>query len=186
MRVIAGLFKGRLLRTIADTSVRPATDRVKETLFNVLVHRMDFANITVLDLFAGSGSLGIEALSRGAARATFVESNRAVADYLAANVRSLGCQASATILTMDAMQFLSQENGSYDLIFADPPYSFPQTGTIPDRVCNQGLLNPGGYLLVEHSAELEFPPGQGSIIVLRKKFGQTLVTFFQQQPTEGS
>ncbi len=179
MRIIAGAYRGRILRTVRDLSVRPATDRVKQTIFDMLANRMVLDGATVLDLFAGSGSLGIEALSRGAARATFVETNPAAADMLERNLQILGCEGQAEIVEMDAIAFLNARSGPYNLVFADPPYAFPGTADLPGRIFSPGLMAPDGYALIEHTTDLTFPETAGVHTGPRKKFGRTVVTFFQ-------
>ena len=120
MRVVAGAFKGRPLKAPPGRATRPTADRVREALFSILG---DVAGVRVLDLFAGSGALGIEALSRGAAEAVFVESDRRAADVLRANLRAVG-DPPARVAVEDAMRFLGRPAGdTYDLVFADPPYS---------------------------------------------------------------
>jgi 16S rRNA (guanine966-N2)-methyltransferase len=180
MRIITGLYKGRSIKTVKDLSVRPATERVRQTLFNMLANRIEFDGITVLDLFAGSGSLGLEALSRGAARAVFVEEGEEAAGYIEENARVLGCEDAVEVLQMDAMGFLGTRHGTYDLVFADPPYAFEQTGQIPGLVFDHGMIRPGGYLLVEHAADQRFESTPLYIAGPEKKFGRTLVTFFHQ------
>src|SRR5512146_1205222 len=118
MRIITGLYKGRVLKTVRDLSVRPATERVRQTLFNMLANRIDFEGITVLDLFAGSGSLGFEALSRGASRVTFVEQSEEAARFIEENARILGCEDAVEVLEMDALGLLNARHGTYDLVFA--------------------------------------------------------------------
>lgn len=178
MRVTTGLYKGRVLRTVDDLSVRPATDRVRQTIFNVLAHRMVLDGCTVLDLFAGSGSLGIEALSRGAAHATFVESGSEAAGWLEANVAMLGCEARVSILQMDAKQFLGQARGPFDLIFVDPPYAYPGTPGLPEEIFSRGLLAPDGYMLIEHAKDVSFTSTPLYSVGPVKPFGRTVVTFF--------
>jgi 16S rRNA (guanine966-N2)-methyltransferase len=182
MRVITGLYKGRTIRTVNDLSVRPATDRVRQTLFNMLENRIQLEGSTVLDLFAGSGSLGIEALSRGAARVVFVESGREAARMLEENLATLGCEDSAEIVMTDALEFLRTERGQYNLVFADPPYIHEGTAEIPEMVFGQGLVSGGGYLLIEHSRELQFAPVPLYRVGPVKRFGRTSVTFFQGTP----
>lgn len=131
MRIITGLYKGRTIKTVKDLSVRPATERVRQTLFNMLANRIEFDGITVLDLFAGSGSLGLEALSRGAARVIFVEASEEAAGFIEENARVLGCEDAVEVLHMDSMGFLAARQGAYNLVFADPPYAFEQTSQIP-------------------------------------------------------
>jgi 16S rRNA (guanine966-N2)-methyltransferase len=119
MRVVAGQYRGRRLSAPRGTSVRPTSDRVREALFSILG---DLDGLRVLDLFAGSGALGIEALSRGAASATLVENDRAALDALRANLAPLGA-ADAEVVRADALRWLAGRRGPYDLVFLDPPYS---------------------------------------------------------------
>lgn len=179
MRVITGRFKGRRLQTVRGLSVRPATDRVKKTIFDMLATRIDLNGAQVLDLFAGSGSLGFEALSRGAERVTFLENDRDAADCIEHNATTFGCLAETVILETDALAFVLTSRGKYDVIFADPPYAFPRTVEIPDLVFKQGLLKRNGYLLIEHSSDLRFATTGTYRAGPEKKFGRTLVTFFR-------
>lgn len=179
MRVIAGLYKGRNLRTVRDLSVRPATDRVRQTLFDMLTHRIVFEGATVLDLFAGSGSLGIEALSRGAACVDFVESNREAAAFIEMNLETIGCSDAGTVLEVDAMSYITSRRKRYDIVFADPPYIFEQLREIPSMVFGNDLVTGDGYLIIEHSREHVFEDCQHYLIGPVKKFGRTHVTFFR-------
>ena len=154
MRVTGGEYRGRILRTVDDLSVRPATDRVRQTLFNMLVHRMDFDGLAVLDLFAGSGSLGIEALSNGAARAVFVEGDRRAAEYIEQNLDRLGCATTGEVLHLDALRYIAQTEERFGLVFADPPYRFAGTASLPDLIFGRQLVQDGGYLLIEHTKDL--------------------------------
>lgn len=179
MQIIGGRFRGRTLRTVQDLSVRPATGRVRQTIFDMLTHRMDFAGARVLDLFAGSGSLGIEALSRGAASAVFVESGRRAADLLEQNLSALGCAEMAEVVRQDAEGFIERERGAYQLLFADPPYAFPATASLPGRIFGRSLVAPEGILLIEHSTDVRFDASPAYRIGPVKQFGRTVVTFFQ-------
>lgn len=178
MRVITGLYKGRILKTVNGLSVRPATDRVKKTIFDMLMSRLEIDGARVLDLFAGSGGLGIEALSRGAGHVTFVEKSSEASDFIEKNVEALGCEEATEIISMDATRFLRRCQEHFDLVFADPPYAFEETATIPSLVFQGKILKRHGYLLIEHAANLEF----GSTLLYEagpsKKFGRTRVTFF--------
>ena len=187
MRVITGMYKGRILKTVKDLSVRPATDRVKKTLFDILTNRITLEGAWVLDLFAGSGSLGIEALSRGAAHVTFVETNAEALEFIEKNVEQLGCENTTEILCQDAMQFLRRSQEQYDLIFADPPYAYDETGTIPSVIFQDRILKKHGYLLIEHEYKLEFLGTPLYEVGPSKKFGRTRVTFFQHpRPRDAS
>ena len=184
MRVITGLYKGRTLKTVDGLSVRPATDRVKQTIFDMLSNRIEFEGAKVLDLFAGSGGLGIEALSRGASHVTFVETNADALEFIEANVETLGCDNAAEILSLDAMQFLRRSQERYDLVFADPPYAYEETANIPAVVFEDKILKKHGYLLIEHSTKLEFSSTPLYHAGPSKKFGRTIVTFFQHPRTQ--
>ena len=185
MRILAGIYRGRTLKTVPDLTVRPATGRVRQTVFDMLTHRLDFEGLRVLDLFAGSGSLGFEALSRGAAHVTFVEQDRDAAWFLGQNAGALGCEGNVEILQMDALGALeAAPEGRYGLVFADPPYSYPGTAEIPARVLRTGRLARGGYLLIEHPSALRFPEDPLYEAGPVKKFGRTLVTFFHHRRGE--
>lgn len=179
MRVITGLYRGRTIKTVEGYSVRPATDRVRQTIFNMLANRMQWEGTGVLDLFAGSGSLGLEALSRGAASAVFVEERPEAAAAIERTIREFGCTSSALVVCADAMTFLEEDSGSYDLIFADPPYAFAKTANIPQILFSRGMIKPGGYLLVEHARPLSFASNALYTAGPVKRFGRTIVTFFQ-------
>jgi 16S rRNA (guanine966-N2)-methyltransferase len=179
MRIITGRFKGRTLKTVRDLSVRPATDRVRQTIFNILANRMEFEGIRVLDLFAGSGSLGIETLSRGASSAVFVESGREAAAFIEENLRTCGCDAEAEVVREDARLFIEREEQAYDLVFADPPYAYEGTLLLPEQIFGRSLVAPGGFLLIEHHAGVIFTATELYRVGPVKQFGRTIVTFFQ-------
>lgn len=139
----------------------------------------------MLDLFAGSGSLGIEALSRGAAHATFVESNRDAVRCIERNLATLGCADRADVVEDDALWFVRGCRQQFDLIFADPPYAYEETRGIPDLVMQTRVLVPEGYLLIEHARHLKFTSTAMFTVGPQKTFGRTIVTFFRHpQPTE--
>ena len=120
MRVVAGRFKGRTLHAPRGRSTRPTSDKVREALFSVLG---DVDGLRVLDLFAGSGALGIEALSRGAADATFVDDDERAAAAIRRNVEAVGAGEEATVRRRDALAYLEAHEGPFDLVLIDPPYS---------------------------------------------------------------
>jgi len=182
MRVIAGTYKGRRLRTVSNLSVRPATDRVKQTIFDLLMTRLDLSGTRVLDLFAGSGSLGIEALSRGASYALFLENNEEAAELIENNLSHLGCTDRSAVFVSDAMRMQLRGEAPFDLIFADPPYAFASTAEIPAMIRKNGFLTQDGYLIMEHAPHLTFSAVEGFAIGPTKKFGRTLVTFFRNNP----
>lgn len=178
MRVIAGRFRSRTLLSADTTDIRPVTDRVKETIFNILENRIPFDGSTVLDLFAGTGALGIEALSRGASHVTFVDVSAPALNILIDNIAMLGCESQCSVIKADAMKFIEKASGPFDIIFADPPYAFKQTGDIPERIFSRKLLKKKGFLIIEHSTATDFPESTHYRCSQRKQFGQTRVSFF--------
>ena len=178
MRIIAGIYKGRLLASVRDASVRPATDRVKGSVFNMLQNRLNLNDANVLDLFAGSGSLGFEALSRGAGHVVFVEMTKPSSQVIESNARKLGCAGQCEVLQLNCLDFISRAHGSYDLIFADPPYAFAETDKIPWLIFSRGLLNEGGILTIEHTRRTQFHDDTLYERSVHKKFGATEISFF--------
>jgi len=178
MRVIAGYLGGRKLVPAHGSDLRPATDRIKETIFNVLQNRLSLEGADVLDLFAGTGSLGIEAISRGAGHATFVDTSEKSLRLLKSNLSRLQCQNLSTVMKADAFAFIERAGGQYNLIFADPPYAFDDTPSIPPRVLANNLLKNGGFLIIEHLKQTPMVDSREIALVLQKEFGQTVVSFF--------
>ena len=181
MRVIAGKYKGRRLQTVADLSVRPATSRVKGSIFNILQNRIAWSETSVLDIFAGSGSLGIEALSRGALHAVFVENGKRPLAYLKQNVTAIGAELQSEIVAADAFDYLARPRASFDVVFADPPYELEVLHRLPTLIFQSGVVAPAGYLIIEHPRLLRFEPSLLWESVDVRKYGRTVVTFFQSQ-----
>ena len=156
MRIIAGKWRGRPLEAPPGLATRPTSDRVRETLFSMLASRLgSLEDLRVADLFAGSGALGFEALSRGAALATFVESDRAASEMIRRNADKLG--ASVQLLTGSALALPRSE--PFDLVFADPPYA-PGAGTATvQSVLKAEWLAPGGWMSVETGRDDNVDPG---------------------------
>lgn len=180
MRITTGRFKGRTVDTVDDLSVRPAMDRARQTIFNILAARIELDGVSVLDLFAGSGSLGLEALSRGAKRAVFVESSRQASRLLESTIERFGCAGQAEVLTMDAQRFLASNRDRFDIVFSDPPYSYPHTTGMPDEIMTGNHLSPGGILLIEHATGLEFPASDRWELFTGRRFGRTSLSFFRR------
>jgi 16S rRNA (guanine966-N2)-methyltransferase len=156
LRIIGGRHRGRRLRFPPGVDIRPTPDRVRETLFNWLQPRIVGAR--VLDLFAGSGALGLEALSRGAAHATFVEKDRRAAAAIEALVREWQ-EVDATVLCGDAMSWLSSAvpMRPFDVVFLDPPYDASLLGAAATGLARAGLLAPDARIYVEHRAREPLP-----------------------------
>jgi 16S rRNA (guanine966-N2)-methyltransferase len=167
IRIVAGDFKSRRLKTPATTKVRPTADRVREAWFSILQRWIRGAR--ALDLFAGSGALGLEALSRGAVSADFVENHRTSLAALNANIKALKVGDRTTVHRADALRFAEQlQPGQYDVVFADPPYA----GDLAARLVAIFRINPFGRVLsIEHSAD-EAIPGDDT-----RRYGDSAVTF---------
>ena len=171
MRVIAGKLRGRRIAAPKGTSTRPTSDFVRETAFN-LIGPVDGA--AVLDLYAGSGALGIEALSRGAERALFVESSREACRTIGANLAALGLKA--TVLCQDAERALGHERGSYDLILADPPYDFAAYERLAPHFVR--LLAEDGLVVLQTPAKAE-PALEGLNVRTSRRYGSARLTLFE-------
>jgi 16S rRNA (guanine966-N2)-methyltransferase len=179
MRIITGKFKGRSLTTVEDMSIRPVTDRVKGSIFNMLQNRLDLRGIAVLDLFAGSGSLGFEALSRGSSRVVFVDDDPHALDAIEENAEHLDCIPLTEMVQSDAFSFIGRSMVEpFSLIFADPPYAYERTPEIPTEIFQRQLLKKEGFLIIEHDRRTTFPPSPLYSVAVERQFGNTHVSFF--------
>ena len=149
MRIIAGRFKGRVLRSFPGAAIRPTSDRLRETLFNIL--QTDLSGALVWDAFAGSGALGLEALSRHAAHVVFTERDSGALKLLRKNVALFGLDRQCEIIRGDALSWGDRSERSFDLIFLDPPYNFERYGDLIRMIGTRGLCRPQGCVIVEHS-----------------------------------
>lgn len=175
MRVIAGKAKGRKLRAPAGDSVRPTSDKVKGAVFNVLAQYGPIDSF--LDLFAGSGAMGIEAWSRGATRVVFVEKDRKAYQSLQSNLQTVGFGEAVT-LPMDWQGALRRLVGEkFAVIYADPPYAAEFYPSILTSVRELGVLSPRGLLCLEHPKHLELQLGDDWSLLKTKHYGETAVTF---------
>ncbi len=177
MRIIAGEWRGRRLRSPPGIDTRPTADRARETLFSMLASRLgSFEGLRVADLFAGSGALGLEALSRGAASACFVENDAKAAAAIRANAADLKTLGRVQVLGGSALALPRSDR--FDLIFADPPYA-PGSGTAVVRaVADAGWLAPGGWLAVETARKDNVDPG-GWTIAAERDVGRARLTLLR-------
>ncbi|MBS4020917.1 MAG: 16S rRNA (guanine(966)-N(2))-methyltransferase RsmD [Dethiobacter sp.] len=178
MRVIAGSARGRKLKTRRGTETRPTADRVKESLFNILAPRL--MGCSFLDVFAGTGGIGIEALSRGAACCVFIEKNLQCVKIIKENLSLTGFADSTRVIPQEvriALSELAAGDKPFDIIFLDPPYHSPELLPVINQVCREGLLKPGGLLVVEHHFKDTFWMSQAWEIMREKRYGDTGVSF---------
>jgi 16S rRNA (guanine966-N2)-methyltransferase len=166
MRIIAGEWRGRTIDAPPGQATRPTADRVRETLFSMLTSRLgSFDDLRVADLFAGSGALGLEALSRGAATATFVESDAQAATTIRRNADRLGASERARVIGGSALALPKSE--PFDLIFADPPYAPGSGSAVVHSVLNARWLAHGGWLSVETSRGDSVDPAELALDTVR-------------------
>jgi 16S rRNA (guanine966-N2)-methyltransferase len=175
LRLTGGTLRSRSVRTPSGRAVRPTPARVKEALFSILADRLAGAN--VLDLFAGTGSLGFEALSRGAAHATFVEHHRPTADALRANAAALGLTDRITIITLPAERATRLIEGRYDLVFADPPYAQMYPGAAFAALRERGAIDARSLVIYEHSAHAGAPVDPAFPIARTATYGEVALAF---------
>ena len=180
MRIVGGEFRGRPLATPRDHAIRPTTDRTREAVFNVLAHRHagQLEGGRVLDLFAGTGALGLEALSRGASYCVFIEESAEGRGLIRSNVEAFGLTGRTKIFRRDATQLGEAGTiAAFDLVFADPPYGKGLAELSLASVLAGGWLVPGALVVVEEASATPFEPPAGLKLLDRRSWGDTVVTF---------
>jgi 16S rRNA (guanine966-N2)-methyltransferase len=179
IRIVAGRLRGRKLKTCEGKSVRPSSSLVRGVIFNVLGDKVQ--GNRVLDLFAGSGSLGIEALSRGAGSAVFVETGQQVVQVLRDNLTALGVETMSQVRQEDCLEYLAKSGEKFDLILADPPYRDNIFREIVTLVCQNKMLKPGAVLVIQHhrNGNIDQEP-MGLVLWKSKLHGKTRLDFFKQ------
>lgn len=180
MRVVGGELRGRPLATPRDNAIRPTTDRTREAVFNMLAHRFGdrLEGARVLDLFAGTGALGIEALSRGASYCVFIEESAEGRGLIRTNVESFGLTGRTKIFRRDAIGLGDAGTlGPFGLVFADPPYGKGLGEKALRSARAGGWLAPGALCVIEEAATASFEPGPGFSIVDERSYGETVIRF---------
>ena len=179
MRVITGSARGRRLRELEGMETRPTTDRVKEGLFNVL--QFDIEGRRVLDLFAGTGQLGIECLSRGAAEAVFAERRPDALKLIRENLKRTRLQEDARVIRSDYLDYLSRCREQYDIIFLDPPYAEVFLENSLNRITEIDILHSGGIIVAERPLGKELPWDYPGYTRSRDyQYGKILLTFYRK------
>jgi 16S rRNA (guanine966-N2)-methyltransferase len=193
MRVIAGTYRSRILKSLKGLALRPTSDRLRETLFNVLGPAI--AGARFVDAFAGTGAVGIEALSRGAAEVVFIESHSPAVALIRKNLESLGVRSGATVLGADALRGLEKLAASYtadsppfDFVFLDPPYAATEEYARVLRVLGSAsFLAPGSVIIAEHHKKFDLPVQTGSLTRFRVlKQGDAALSFYRHTRSLGS
>jgi len=178
MRVITGTARGRRLREPEGMAIRPTTDNVKEAIFNTI--QFDIPGRRVLDLFAGTGQLGIEALSRGARECVFIDESTAAVKLIRENLKT--CSLEGTVLQTDALGYLAQGQ-KFDVIFLDPPYDTNLIEKALQTVVKSDILTKGGILVCETRREKVLPVLPAPYVLRREKhYGKIKLTLYERQP----
>jgi 16S rRNA (guanine(966)-N(2))-methyltransferase RsmD len=179
MRIAGGIAKGRRLKPPAIPGARPTSELVRTAIFNVLGAEM-VEGARVLDLFAGTGSLGIEALSRGAQWADLVEQNRRQCAVAQGNLEATGFSDQGQVYCMSVERALAELKGPYRLVLMDPPYKLPSIDPVLNGLDKAGLVENGGIIVVGHSKRQELQPAYGRIIHLKtRRYGDSVADFYK-------
>jgi 16S rRNA (guanine(966)-N(2))-methyltransferase RsmD len=175
MRIIGGKFKGKRLKVPVFTDLRPTTDFAKEALFNILSNKIDFENISFLDLFSGTGSISYEAASRGCPKITCVEQDPKKCAFILKTLNELNVNQ-PEVIKKDVFKYLEKLNESFDVVFADPPYELTTINILPDLIIPT-ILKEHGILVVEHGKKTDFSK-HPNFYELRK-YGNVYFSFFK-------
>lgn len=184
LRIIAGAWRGRAIAVLPGDVIRPTSDRVREALFNKLAHAFKgfrFPGARIVDVFAGTGALGLEALSRGAAQAVFFDRNRDAVELIKSNSAKLGAEDRALIMNADGAH-LPRAVSACDLAFLDPPYSEGLIAPALAGLAIQGWLKPGALVSVETDAGEVAPDSHGYTLLDRRDYGRTAITILGYTP----
>jgi 16S rRNA (guanine(966)-N(2))-methyltransferase RsmD len=176
MRIISGKYRGRQIPVPKNLMVRPTTDFAKEGLFNILSNHFDFGKVKVLDVFAGTGNISFEFISRGANSVLALDNNTKSTEFIRQTAEKFG-YTNLLVIRSDYLSFLSSTIKKWDLIFADPPYNMESISEIPTLVLDRQLLNPGGILVIEHDKKINFSSHQ--FFSDHRVYGKVNFTFFR-------
>lgn len=181
MRIIGGKHRGRVLTEFKGEAIRPTADRVKESVFNILSR--EIAGARVLDLFCGSGALGLECISRGAKEAVFNDCSKDSVAVLTANIKKLGEGEVCTVRALDYLACLSALQGKFDIVFLDPPYRFDYGVKAAEEIARRGLLAEDGVIVYERDKPFEESVAEscGLRVADVRKYGKTYVSFLRKQ-----
>ena len=177
MRIISGKYGGRRIHPPTNMPhTRPTTDVAKEGLFNVLQNRIDFEDITTLDLFGGTGCITYELASRGASSLIVIEKDPIMQAFIQKNIATIGIE-NCNVIRMDVFSYLQTCTNTYDFIFAGPPYALVTIDELPRLVVSKKLINEGGYFVLEHTPRNNYEKFEG--FAFCRNYGTTLFSFFE-------
>lgn len=181
MRIVGGLYKGRIFSPGKSFKARPTTDFAKENLFNILENRINWEETSALDLFSGTGSISYELVSRGCKQVTSVEINFQHCKFIS-EVKTILKISNLQIIRDDSFHFIQKAKQQFDLIFADPPFDMKNISEVPEKILISKILHPNGLLIVEHNKYQQFDH-LPQFIELRK-YGSVNFSFFKPSPTQ--
>ncbi|MCD8211549.1 MAG: 16S rRNA (guanine(966)-N(2))-methyltransferase RsmD [Oscillospiraceae bacterium] len=185
MRVISGEARGRKLKTLQGLDTRPTGDKVKQAIFNII--QFDIEGRHILDLFAGTGQLAIEALSRGAADAVLVDSSPEAVQTIRENLSLTGLADRARVIREDAAAYLDRHPGPFDLVFLDPPYRAGLLSPVIKKITTIDILSESGIIICESPADLGLPDVEAPYVRGRTySYGKTRVTLYHREPGFGA
>ncbi len=176
VRLIAGRFGGRILEGSGTNRTHPMSERIRGSLFNIIGAEIEGA--TVLDAFAGSGALGLEAISRGATHATFIERDRAAQNVIEKNIQTVGVVEDTKLVKAPVASWLETTNQQFDIIFIDPPFHDPQLSTAMKLI---RLLKPNGLMVLSYLGRGEVPTGLGVVVVDNRSYGDAVLAFYRRE-----
>jgi 16S rRNA (guanine(966)-N(2))-methyltransferase RsmD len=183
MRIITGLYKGRRLKTLEGMQVRPTSDRLRGTLFNVLAPRIEGARF--VDVCAGSGAVGVEALSRGAASVVFIEASKKASAVISDNLRHCGVKEGVRVINRDALtalKYLAQRGAQFDIFYLDPPYDSEIYSPLLWLIAKSNLLAEDGVVIVEHRRQSPLAPNYERLRPYREIVqGESCLTFYSEE-----
>jgi len=180
LRIVSGKMKGRKVFAPPGRALRPTPEKVRDALFNILSQELSGA--LVLDLYAGTGAVGIEALSRGAGHVTFVEKDRRHSKYLRKNLEACQSPEAVSLFEMATGDFLTRHSGLYDLVFLDPPYLGPELALVLPRIMEGAIISPGGWVVVEHSCKKNLSQEMGRLYLSKqRRYGETVLSFYEKK-----
>ena len=177
MRIITGILKGRRLNPTENLPVRPTTDMAREGLFNILNNILDYEELSVLDLFSGTGAVSFEFISRGVKEVTAIEINSKCTDFIKKSAQQFGVN-NLHVVRSDVFDLLKRAYKKFDVIFADPPYQLEDLPTLPDLIFEKQMLADGGVFILEHSKEHSFE--NHPCFWQHRKYGKVNFTFFKK------
>lgn len=181
MRVITGFAKGKRLETLNGDDVRPTTDRIKEAIFSAI--QFEIEGRIFLDLFAGSGQMGIEALSRGAASSFFIDSKKESIEVIKRNLRATNLLEKAAVVNTDSLLFLNKNIQKFDIAFLDPPY---RTGVLEKAIIQvEPLMNSNGIIICEHPIDEKLPSNVGKFILKKEhNYGKIMISIYCEKGSD--